>query len=201
MSGKRKTSAERRQQIIAAATELFSNNSYDKVTMSMVAKTCNVTEPALYRYFASKEKIYDEVLLSLSRKVDIDKLAARVGSSRDIEEILLEIAAHILNNNLRHTEISRLLLLSSLEHRTLARQVFTVVRLPYINLLISELKRLREQKLIREVNPVITARCFVGMVMDCAISKNLWGKMQTERFRVEEILENNVPIFARGLKE
>jgi TetR/AcrR family transcriptional regulator, mexJK operon transcriptional repressor len=201
MTGKRKTSADRRQQIIEAATELFSNNSYDKVTMSMVAKTCNVTEPALYRYFASKEKIYDEVLLSLSQKVDIDKLAARIGSSQDIEEILREIAGHILNNNLQHSEISRLLLLSSLEHRTLAQQVFAVVRLPYIKLLTVELKRLREQKLIREVNPVITARCFVGMVMDCAISKNLWGKMQAERFRAEEILENNVPIFARGLKE
>jgi len=83
----------------------------------------------------------------------------------------------------------------------LARQVFTVVRLPYINLLIGELKRLREKKLIRDVNPVITARCFIGMVMDCAVSKNLWGKMQAERFQIEEVLKNNVPIFARGLRE
>ncbi|MBN1211359.1 MAG: TetR/AcrR family transcriptional regulator [candidate division Zixibacteria bacterium] len=201
MAGKRNTSTNRKQQIIDAATDLFANNSYERVTMSMVAKACNVTEPALYRYFSSKEKIYEAVLLSLSLKVDLEELAAWIKASRDIEEILQEIAGHILNNNLKHTELSRLLLLSSLEHRTLARQVFTAVRLPYIDLLIDELKRLREMKLIRDVNPVITARCFIGMIMDCAVSKNLWGKMQGERFQIEEVIENNVPIFARGLKE
>ena len=200
MAGKRNTSVNRKQQIIDAATELFANNSYEKVTMSMVAGACQVTEPALYRYFSSKEKIYEEVLLSLSKKVELEELSDRIKASQDIEEILQEIASHILNNNMKHTEISRLLLLSSLEHRTMARQVFTVVRLPYINLLTEELKRLTEKKIIRDINPVITARCFIGMVMDCAVSKSLWGKMQGERFQIEEVIENNIPIFARGLR-
>jgi|GEM_PF-5511113 len=44
MAGKRNTSSNRKQQIIDVATELFANNSYEKVTMNMVATTFNVTE-------------------------------------------------------------------------------------------------------------------------------------------------------------
>ncbi len=201
MAGKRSKSSERKQQIIEAATKLFSGYGYEKVTMSMLAKACRITEPALYRYFPSKKNIYNEVLMSLNRKVDISSLTDRVQVSIDIELILNNIARHILKRNVKNSELMRLLLFSSLEHQAMARQVFSIVRLPYIELLARELRRLREQELITDIDPVITARCFVGMFMDCAVSRNLWGKIQGEQFHLDEIIDNNVSIFVRGLKK
>jgi len=175
MAGKRIKASQRKQQIIEVATVLFSSHSYEKVTMSMVSSACEITEPALYRHFDSKENLYVEVLQS--------------------------VANHILKNNIKQAELSRLLLYASLEKHAMAREVFATVRMPYIELLIKTLTRLIESKSIREVNPVITARCFVGMVMDCAVSKNLWGNIQGKKFQIKEVLENNVPIYARGLRK
>ncbi|MFZ5980914.1 MAG: TetR/AcrR family transcriptional regulator [Candidatus Zixiibacteriota bacterium] len=201
MAGKRIKASQRKQQIIDVATSLFSSHSYEKVTMGMVSAACEITEPALYRHFESKNKLYQEVLRSLSRKVDITELAAQVEHSSDIEEILNLIANHILTNNLKQTELSRLLLYASLERHNLARYVFAAVRMPYIELLTTAFTRLIEADFIRKINPVITARCFVGMVMDCAVSRNLWGNIQGKKFQVKEVLGNNVPIYVLGLRK
>ena len=134
MAGKRIKASQRKQQIIDVATSLFSSHSYEKVTMGMVAAACEITEPALYRHFISKDKLYEEVLQSLSKKVDITELTAEVERSSDIETILDAVANHILTSNLKQTELSRLLLYASLEKHSLARHVFAAVRMPYIEL-------------------------------------------------------------------
>ena len=48
----------RRRQIIEAAREVFSSQSYRKVGTADVAKAVGVSEPALYRYFASKKELF-----------------------------------------------------------------------------------------------------------------------------------------------
>jgi hypothetical protein len=49
-------------------------------------------------------------------------------------------------------------------------------------------------------NNEITGRCFVGMVFECALSGTLWKGFLGKRYRPEEVVNNNIPIFARGLK-
>jgi AcrR family transcriptional regulator len=55
---------ERRQKILAAASELFGANSYDSVQMRDVAARAEVGKPTLYRYFPSKEELFLEVFKS-----------------------------------------------------------------------------------------------------------------------------------------
>ena len=200
MPGKRLKASERRVQIIKKATELFSSNSFEKVTVGMVAEACGITEPALYRHFSSKKKIYEEVLNALSQKIEIGTLSEEVKSIDDIEDLLYAFGRHLLELNITHQELSRLLLFASLEKHSLARQVFTMVRKPYIELLSKKLKEQIKSRKIRNVNPLITARCFVGMVMDCAVSINLWSGFQGKRYKIEDVLKNNIPIYVRGLK-
>ena len=54
--------------------------------------------------------------------------------------------------------------------------------------------------LIREMTPEITARCFIGMVIDCSLSMHLWREMQGKSYEPERIINNNVPIYAAGLR-
>ncbi len=44
-----------------------------------------------------------------------------------------------------------------------------------------------------------SSRCFVGMVMDCALNTGVWTRLTNEEFVAENVICNNVPIFARGL--
>jgi len=198
--GPKLASGDRKNQIINEATRLFSNLGFEKVTMNMLAAACGISEAALYRHFESKEKIYDEVLESLEEHIDIDPLREKIGETEDIEEILTSIARHIFKSYSKHKELSRLLLFSSLERHTLADRVYSTVRMPYVSLLIGRLEELIAQEKVRRVNPILTARCFIGMLTDCSIGLNLWKRVQGASFQTEEMIANNIPIFARGLK-
>jgi len=49
---------ERRKALVAAAARLFSERSYRGVTTADIAREAGVTEPILYRHFASKRDLY-----------------------------------------------------------------------------------------------------------------------------------------------
>ena len=53
---------------------------------------------------------------------------------------------------------------------------------------------------IIDVEAFLTGRCYVGMVMDCAINSEIWEQIAGLRLTAEEVITNNVPIFARGLE-
>ena len=190
---------DRKSQILFEATQLFSDHGYDKVTVKQLADACSITEPALYRHFASKEAIYDAVLDSIGKRLDYDRLFAALGKVDDVETLLKSIAYHIVDYFSTNRDLYRLLLFSALREHTKAKQVYQVIRGTYVKFLIDQLDRLYEQKLIIKKNNEITARCFIGMVFDCALGVTLWKGMQGKQFDPPEVIANNVPIYVRGL--
>lgn len=198
---KRLTSEARRKQIIEKATKSFSELGYEKTTIALLAGACGITEPALYRYFSSKEELFAEVLKALKERIDTSSLSQEVEKLNDIEEILFAISKHIFQTYLSNPELARLLLYCSLKGHDMTKRVVDTLRLPYITILRQSLDRLKKNKLIRPVNTVITASCFTGMVTECVLGINLWKGMQGGDFEPEEIMKNNIPIFARGLRK
>jgi AcrR family transcriptional regulator len=190
----------RKRQILEEATRLFSRYGYDKVTIKQLADACGITEPALYRYFASKDAIYDAVLDSLKEILEYEALFLRLEDIIDLDVIMHEMAQHILNFFKRHRELYRLLLYSTLREHRKARQVFRAIRSPFVDFLKNKLDELHLQGLVKKKNNQITARCFIGMVFDCSLNATLWKGFQGKYFPPEEVVKNNVPIFVEGLK-
>src|SRR5688500_12358608 len=50
--------AEREEQMLAAATQLFAERGYANVPMDAIATQTGITKPLLYSYFGSKEGLY-----------------------------------------------------------------------------------------------------------------------------------------------
>ncbi|MGB5107424.1 MAG: TetR/AcrR family transcriptional regulator [Candidatus Zixiibacteriota bacterium] len=190
---------ERRNQILEEATKLFSVEGYDKVTTKRLAAACSVTEPALYRYFASKELIYDAVLDSLETRLQCDDIYGELDSENDLGQLLTRIANQLLNCAQKHQEVYRLLLYSALGGHSKARAVYQSIRGRHAKYLQLQLDRLVTMGLIVDSNNEITARSFLGMIFDCALGLTLWKNSQGKSFRCEEIVANNVPIFVDGL--
>lgn len=71
-------SAERHGRIVAAATRLFAERPYGQVHMSEIAQAAGVAKPTLYRYFATKEALFLEVLEDM-----MGELVTRVGAAKD----------------------------------------------------------------------------------------------------------------------
>ena len=54
--------SERREQILVVARECFSEHGYSGTTTAMIARETGVTEPVLYRHFASKLVLFHAIL-------------------------------------------------------------------------------------------------------------------------------------------
>lgn len=189
----------RKSQILTEATHLFSRQGYDKVTVKQVAFACGITEPALYRHYRSKEELWHNVLDSLERRLDCRDLFERIDSESDLEAVLMGLASHILEFFSANEDLSRLLLFGGLGGLPRGRRVFRQVRGTFVTFLIKTLDRLRREKVILAINTEITARCFVGMVFECAMGSTLWKSAQGKTYKPTDVLKNNIPIYVRGL--
>ncbi len=190
-----------RSNIIQAATELFSQRGYNGATMREIARLCNLTEAAIYKHFAGKEKLYEEVILEKAQQHAIGKYLEGQRGKGDIETVLFTVARHILGTARADKQLIRILLFSSLEGFHASTILYRELRHPYIHFLREELKVRIASGEINGINPFITSRCFVGMVMDCALNVEFWNKLEGSTFTSETVMNNNVPIFARGLCE
>ncbi len=194
------TGSDRKIQILQEATRLFSSEGYDGMTIKQLADACGITEPALYRYFPSKDKIYDAVLESIAARLDYDHLFKELAHEDDLETLLTKLANHIIKFYTRNSDLYRLLLYSALHGHAKAKQVYDMIRGTYVKYLIRQLDRLYHNGLIIKKNNNITARCFIGMVFDCSLSTTLWKGLQDQSFDPGDVIANNVPIYVRGLQ-
>lgn len=190
----------RADQIVRKATDLFSKDGYRKVTVKQLANACGVTEAALYRHFGSKEEIYNAVLDTVESRLTDKQFFENLRDETDIEKLLMALANNILCCYRENSDICRLLLYSALEGHEKAAYVFDFVRGKYLKFLIRSLDRLYATGEIVKKNNEITARCFVGMVFDCALGFSLWKGMQGRMHEPATVIANNVPIYVNGLK-
>lgn len=61
--------AQRREQLLAAAIEIFATEGYHESSMNSIAEAAGVTKPVLYQHFDSKRELYLEVLSEIGTRV------------------------------------------------------------------------------------------------------------------------------------
>jgi len=189
----------RRDQILSEATRLFAGNGYEGTSIRRIAGACGISEAAIYRHFANKVELYSGVIRQKADEHDISSYLEKYKGQGDIEDVLTVVAKHILSYTDSDPELLHLMFSNSLENGPVAAVLFKEFRLPYIKFLAGELERRMAGDEVREVDPYITSRCFVGMVVDCALSAGVWPKVVEFKFNAGDAICNNVPIFARGL--
>lgn len=189
----------RKDLILEQATLLFSNHGFDGTSMRTIARASGITEAAIYRHFDSKTHLYEEVIRSKAGSLDITRLLEQEPTDQGVEGVLSKVAHHILDLADADPQLMRLMFHNSLERGDFCALLFKEVRLPFIQYLSGKLERLIAEGMVRDVDPFITSRCFVGMVMDCALNVGVWTTMMDSRIEAGDVVCNNVPIFARGL--
>jgi AcrR family transcriptional regulator len=191
--------ANRKEQILQEATVLFTVHGYDGTSIRVIAKSCGITEAAIYRHFDSKENLYETVIAEKARQHDIRGRLAGNNGQGSIEEILTLVADDILSLAERDPQLMQLMFRNSFQTGAVANMLFQKVRLPYIEFLTHELEKRQKTGEVVQVDAFTSSRCFVGMVMDCALNTGVWTSITNQEFNAENVICNNVPIFARGL--
>src|SRR4029453_6864345 len=71
---------ERRQQILAAAAELFAARGFHGTSVDDVGAACGISGPALYRHFASKDAMLADMLVGISELLLAEARARTIGA-------------------------------------------------------------------------------------------------------------------------
>ena len=77
--------AERRQQLLDVALEVFSREGFHQTSMNDIAEAAGVTKPVLYQHFGSKRELFAELLREVGDRmgVAIGKATAEAAGPRE----------------------------------------------------------------------------------------------------------------------
>ncbi|SFB16964.1 transcriptional regulator, TetR family [Amycolatopsis marina] len=93
--------ASRREQILAAAAELFARHGFHGVGIDDIGAAVGISGPALYRHFRSKDAMLGEMLSSISQFL-LDGGTELAEAATDPQEVLAELVRFHVDFALQH---------------------------------------------------------------------------------------------------
>jgi TetR/AcrR family transcriptional regulator, regulator of autoinduction and epiphytic fitness len=183
-----------REAIVEAAERLFLERGFGSVTMDELAAAAGVARRTLYNQFASKEKIFREMLLRVSGQLE-DAFPPGIETRGEVEDVLRLIARMILglHKNPEYLGFLRMVVADSRQFPWIAEE-FAAVMEPQTERLVRYLAHLTAMGILDCRNPMLAAHQFMGMLNQLS----LWPWM-TGRERVpvpeEDIIEETIRMF------
>lgn len=95
------TTPSRREQILAAAAELFAQHGFHGVGIDDIGAAVGISGPALYRHFRSKDAILGEMLTSISQNL-LDGGKARASEAATPSDALMSLVRFHIDFALDH---------------------------------------------------------------------------------------------------
>ena len=189
---------ERRAAILKAALKLFSKRGFRGTTTRELAAAVGVSEPVLYEHFSSKRELYEAIIQ--------EKCRERVDSATNLLTPLLDddrayfetLADFILQRFVSEPEYSRIFLHIGLEGGSLAQAYYERQVLFAQRLLAEHVQTRVEKGAFRHVDPQVTARMFLSVV----VNQGLLLVLFRENFRDwnrKEFVRQMVDIFLKGV--
>lgn len=170
---------ERRLQILLVAIRLFAQKGFRGTTTKEIAQAACVSEAMVFRHFATKEELYSAILdHKACAGGDLDfcegEAVAEAISRKDDRAVFERLAFDVLQHHERDTEFLRLLMFAALEGHELAQMFWERNVQKVYEFLSAYLHERQQEGALREFNPRIIVRAFVGMVIHHAVNNNLW---------------------------
>jgi AcrR family transcriptional regulator len=195
------TGADRREQILEVASGLFAQQGFRGTTTRAIAETAGVNEALIFRHFPSKEELYWSVI---ERK--LTTAAARERMKDELEaggsdiEVLTRVARQVLERRAKDQTLSRLLLFSALEKHELSERFFRNYVADYFEVLAAFVRRGIEDGRFREVDPLLAARGFLGMVIYHSWIQELYGGKAMQDFDAGEVSRIMADVWLQGMR-
>lgn len=174
--------------ILEAATKLFCKNGYSGTRMADIASEINVTKPIVYRYFKSKEELFEnwvDAVLVEQRKQIVERIINEPISTR-------EQAKKILDNSLEGLKSPiilapwRIALMESDNSPQITNLVCEKFKNPIYDAIKQLFKRGIEKGEIKQANAETLAMLFCAPIVACA---SLFATFNNSHFTQEQICE------------
>lgn len=193
-------SDERRAQVLRVATKLFAKQGFNGTTTREIADQLGVKETILFRLFPSKRELYWAVIDEKRRGTSgLNPLQAQLSSETNERKMFATIAEDILQRNTKDSTLTRLLLFSGLEEHELSERFFQTYIAEYYETLAGYVRRRIRQGAYRNVDPLLAARSFVGMVFNYFLVQELFGAKHYQEFDIKKVSETLTDIWLNGM--
>jgi AcrR family transcriptional regulator len=204
-SSSRMSSADRRNQIVAIAAELFSEKGFNGTTTKEIAAHAGVSEAIIFRHFPTKSALYSAIIENKTEQgtIELRQELEQAAVKKDDYTFFKQLAHRMLEGHLKDPTLMRLLLYSALERHELsqifyqqtARKVRDLVR-RYITQRIAD-------GAFRPVNAGICSRAFAGMILYHAEMRILYKDTEADdvRLSIDQLINNIVDLFLHGIRK
>lgn len=84
----------KRAAILRAAADLFKEQGFVGASMDAIASAAGVSKPTIYRYFSTKEHLFDAILEDVSNRMSVPS-PSKQGDARTLQDRLTEVAQQV----------------------------------------------------------------------------------------------------------
>jgi len=175
------TGEDRRLQILRVAMRLFSQRGFRGTTTKEIALSAGVSEAMVFRHFATKEELYSAILdhkACVHESMDPLQVVAAAVAGKDDRAVFEGLALDALNQHDCDPEFHRLLLHSALEEHELAQMFWEKFVKRVYRTLRAYIRERQRDGAMKNVEPLVVVRAFIGMIIHHSLNNNLWDRKQ-----------------------
>jgi AcrR family transcriptional regulator len=175
------TGGDRRLQLLRVAMHLFSQRGFRGTTTKEIALAAGVSEAMVFRHFATKEELYSAILdhkACVHESMEPLQVVAQAIAAKDDRAVFEGLALDALNQHDCDPEFHRLLLHSALEEHELAQMFWEKFVKQVYRTLRGYIRERQRDGAMKDVEPLVIVRAFIGMIIHHSLNNNLWDRKQ-----------------------
>ena len=183
-----------REAIVDAAERLFLARGFGAVSMDELAAAAGVARRTLYNQFASKEEIFRDMLLRVSRQLE-NAFPPGIETQGEVEDVLRTIARIILDlhKNPEYLGFLRMVVADSRQFPWIAKEFATVMD-PQTDRLARYLAHLTGLGILTCGNPTLAAHQLMGMLNELSLWPWMMGR-KSLLIAAEQVLDETIQMF------
>ena len=198
---------ERRAQILQVAIGLFSHRGFNGTTTKEIAAAAGVSEAMVFRHFATKDELYHAILDYKACEDGMKTLPWEDAAQKtaidenDDYKVFYMLAVKALHHQQDDPDLMRLLFHSALEGHALSEMFFDQFVSRIYEFIGAYIRKRQEDGAMREVEPRVVVRAFLGMLIHHSLNNILWDKSRRLlNISNEEAAHEFVTILLDGVK-
>src|SRR5579872_6815934 len=185
-----------REAIVEAAERLFLERGFGAVSMDELAEAAGLARRTLYNQFASKEEIFREMLLKVSRQLE-SAFPPGMETQGDVEDVLRLVARVILDlhESPEYLGFLRMVVADSRQFPWIAEE-FAAVMEPQTERLARYLAYQTGMGVLECRNPTLAAHQFMGMLNEFSLWPWMTGGGRVA-VSAEDVVDESIRMFLR----
>ncbi len=196
----------RREAIMDAAMAVLGTSGLDRASVEDIARSAGIGKGTIYLYFKSKEEIFDGILGERWPGPYLERLMPEILSSEEVMNAPLEVVFERIGNGFlaaveENMLVLRLALSDAYRFPDRAEHLFESTFLKANRILAAFLEAQQKAGRIGPLeSPLITARCYQGMLMTYVLSQEMLGGKKYTLIEREEWVRVAVRILLQGIQ-